>query len=93
MATIASTCRQACRHGRAVVLGQRLLSGAAATQQDRVGDHLSRLSALRRRLRDEEDSGLKLQDFSFSSEVLYGTAVPRRSRDKSGKVSWNAIQC
>lgn len=94
--------RRACRHGRAILMlhqvEQRssssrsssstrvaLSSAAAAPAHD--GD--SRLGALRKKLRDEEESaatGVKLHDFSFSGNVSYGTAVPRRTRDKTGKV-------
>lgn len=91
-----STSRQAWRHGRAILLqhvehcrtgtsSSRALSSAAAAADD--GD--SRLGALRKKLREEEETaatGVKLHDFSFSGNVSYGTAVPRRTRDKSGKV-------
>lgn len=86
MATIVSRCGRACRLGQTVVLGRRLLSGAAATEEDRTGD-LSRLEALRQRLKDEKNSSVNVHDFTFSGEVHYGTAVPRRNRDKDGKVS------
>lgn len=91
-----NTSRQAWRHGRAILLqhvehcrtgtsSSRALSSAAAAADD--GD--SRLGALRKKLREEEETaatGVKLHDFSFSGNVSYGTAVPRRTRDKSGKV-------
>ncbi|CAM9916903.1 unnamed protein product [Scytosiphon promiscuus] len=103
MSTIAvSTSRHACRRGRVFLQQQvgrsssggggggggsssRALSSAAVAADD--GD--SRLSALRKKLRDEEESaatGVELHDFSFSGDVSYGTAVPRRTRDKTGKV-------
>lgn len=86
MAAIVSTCGRAYRVGRAVVLGRRLLSGAVAVEENRADD-LSRLEALRQRLKEEKNSGLDVHDFTFSGEVHYGTAVPRRNRDKDGKVS------
>lgn len=55
---------------------------AASTEKESQ----SRLDSLRERLREEEGSAVKLQDFSFSGNVSYGTAVPRRTRDKTGKV-------
>lgn len=85
MATIAAaSTRQLCRHGRAILPGRKLLSSAAATVE--AGGSQGRLDALRERLRDEEDGMVKLHDFSFSGDVSYGTAVPRRTRDKTGKV-------
>ncbi|CAM9655125.1 unnamed protein product [Ectocarpus sp. 6 AP-2014] len=92
MSTIAiSSTRTACRHGRAMLQQQigrsstRALSSAAPA----VDESDSRLGALRKKLRDEEESaamGVTLHDFSFSGDVSYGTAVPRRNRDKTGKV-------
>lgn len=79
-----------------VVVNRRVLSSAAATvsqQGGGQGGSTNRLDSLRARLRDEEDSistTVKLQDFSFSGNVSYGTAVPKRTRDKSGKVRWYA---
>lgn len=63
----------------------RALSSAAPA----VDESDSRLGALRKKLRDEEESAamdVTLHDFSFSGDVSYGTAVPRRNRDKTGKV-------
>lgn len=85
MVSIISTCGRSCRFGRTVILGRRLLSGAVAVEENRAGD-LSRLEALRQRLKDEKNSALNVHDFTFSGEVHYGTAVPRRNRDKDGKV-------
>lgn len=89
MATIAAaSCRHASR-GRAILQGRKLLSSAAAAvEQEQAGGNPSRLAALRERLKDEENSAssVKLEDFSFSGDVSYGTAVPRRTRDKTGKV-------
>ncbi|CAM9509912.1 unnamed protein product [Ectocarpus fasciculatus] len=95
MSTIAiSSTRSACRQGRAILQQQigrssssrtRALSSAAPA----VDESDSRLGALRKKLRDEEESaamGVTLHDFSFSGDVSYGTAVPRRNRDKTGKV-------
>ncbi|CBN75448.1 similar to lipoic acid synthetase isoform 1 precursor isoform 2 [Ectocarpus siliculosus] len=92
MSTIAiSSTRTACRQGRAMLQQQigrsstRALSSAAPA----VDESDSRLGALRKKLRDEEASaamGVTLHDFSFSGDVSYGTAVPRRNRDKTGKV-------
>lgn len=62
-----------------------LSQSAAAASTDQASQ--SRLDALRDRLREEEGSAVKLQDFSFSGNVSYGTAVPRRTRDKTGKVA------
>lgn len=97
--------RYACRQGRTILqqavrsgsgtcssssssssVVSRALSSAAAAATDESG---SRLGALRKKLRDEEESaatGVELHDFSFSGDVSYGTAVPRRTRDKTGKV-------
>ncbi len=95
MSIAVSTSRRTCRHGRAILqqLGRgcssssRALSSSAAAAAD-GGE--SRLGALRKKLREEEESaatGVKLHDFSFSGDVSYGTAVPRRTRDnKTGKV-------
>lgn len=95
--------RHACRQGRAFLqqvglsggsssssssTSRALSSAAAAAATDESGSQ-GRLGALRRKLRDEEESaatGVKLHDFSFSGDVSYGTAVPRRTRDKTGKV-------
>lgn len=87
MATIiAAGSRRACRHGRAIPANtRRLLSSAAAAERHQDGGQ-TRLDALRERLKDETDSAVKLQDFSFSGNVSYGTAVPRRTRDSTGKV-------
>lgn len=91
MSTIlAASSRQACRHKRVILLGRSLLSSSAAAtaHQEQEGGPQSRLDALRERLKLEETSAaaLKLQDFSFSGDVSYGTAVPRRTRDSKGKV-------
>lgn len=88
---VAASSRHACRQGRAILLCRRLLSSSAAAATDGEeeeqarGDGRSRLNALRERLRDEEGSAAaaKLQDFAFSGDVSYGTAVPRRTRDKT----------
>lgn len=88
MATIAAAIsRKLCRHGRAVLQGRKLFSSAAAAVEA-GGSSQGRLDALRERLRDEENASaaVKLHDFSFSGDVSYGTAVPRRTRDKTGKV-------
>ena len=88
MATIAAaSSRKLCRHGRAVLQGRKLFSSAAAAVEA-GGSSQGRLDALRERLRDEENASaaVKLHDFSFSGDVSYGTAVPRRTRDKTGKV-------
>lgn len=89
MATIAAAgSGKLCRHGRAILLGRKLLSSAAAAVESGAASSQGRLDALRERLRDEEDASaaVKLHDFSFSGDVSYGTAVPRRTRDKTGKV-------
>lgn len=101
MTTIVAACRHACRQqdGRVKVLGQRLLSSSAAVHERTggSGNEQSRLDALRERLRVEEEEsvaagGVSLHDFSFSGEVSYGTAVPRRTRDKSGKVRFPCLR-
>lgn len=65
------------------IISKRALSSAPAASRS------SRLDALRDRLREEEESkgDVSLQEFSFSGNVSYGTAVPKRNRDKDGKVS------
>ena len=91
MATIAAVSSgNLCRHGRAILLGRKLLSSAAAAVEA-SGSSQGRLGALRERLREEEDASasVKLHDFSFSGDVSYGTAVPRRTRDKTGKVRYD----
>lgn len=69
---------------RVVFATQRVLSAASTPS---IKSDRSRLDGLRDRLRDEESANIKLHEFSFSGNVSYGTAVPRRTRDKDGKVS------
>lgn len=71
------------RKARVVLPSHRLLS---ATSTAATKPSQSRLEALRERIRDEDREAIRTHDVLFSEDISYGTAVPRRTRDKEGKV-------
>ncbi|CAM9846921.1 unnamed protein product, partial [Discosporangium mesarthrocarpum] len=79
--------RRACSQGGRGIFRECRAFLSARASADPAGR--SRLDALRERLEAENATGsspTNLYDFTFSGDVMYGTAVPKRTRDKDGKV-------